>query len=40
MEIGRLAQGNDYGVTSTDKIDFIDHQDVQKNAKLPMKTLL
>ena len=25
MEIGRLAQGNDYGVTATDTIDFIPY---------------
>ena len=34
MEIERLAQGNDYGVTDTDTIDFIDHQDVLQQWKV------
>ena len=34
MEIGRLAQGNDYGVTATDTINFIDHQDVSQQYKV------
>ena len=33
MELGRLAQGNKYGVTSTDCIDFIPHSDVSRDAK-------
>ena len=34
MEIGRLAQGNDYGVTPTDTIDFIPHTLVPFKAKV------
>ena len=33
MELGRLAQGNKYGVTHTDCIDFIPHSHVPANAK-------
>ena len=34
MELGRLAQGNIHGVTSTDTIDFILKQDVPLNEKV------
>ena len=34
MEIGCLAQGNDYGVTATDTIDFIDHKGVPQQCKV------
>ena len=34
MEFGRLAQGNKYGVQSTDTIDFISHTDVPIKEKV------
>ncbi len=34
MEIGRLAQGNDYGVTPTDTIDFIPYALVPTNTRV------
>ena len=34
MEIGRLAQGNDYGVTATDTIEFIPHHLVPSEEKV------
>ncbi len=33
MELGRLAQGNKYGVTPTDCIDFIPHSHAPPNTK-------
>ena len=33
-EIGRLAQGNDFGVQSTDCMEFIFHHEVPKNKKV------
>ena len=33
MELGRLAQGNKYGVTPTDCIDFIPHYELPTDAK-------
>ena len=32
-ELGRLAQGNDHGVSPTDTIDFITHDQVPRNRK-------
>ena len=34
MEIGRLAQGNKYGVTATDTIDFVPYNLVPPSAKV------
>ena len=34
MELGRLAQGNMHGVTSTDIIEFIYQTDVPNNEKV------
>lgn len=34
MELGRLAQGNDHGVKSTDTIDFIHQNEVPLNEKV------
>ena len=34
MELGRLAQGNKYGVQSTDTIDFIFPHEVPKGEKV------
>ena len=34
MEIGRLDQGNYYGVTFTDTIDFIDYHNVPQQCKV------
>ena len=34
MELGRLAQGNDYGVTPTDTIDFIPYDTVPNGMKV------
>ena len=33
MKLGRLAQGNKYGVAPTDCIDFIPHSDVPRDTK-------
>ena len=33
-EWGRLAQGNDVGVTATDTVDFIAFKDVPKHRKV------
>ena len=34
MEFGRLAQGNQYGVSSTDTFDFIHSNEIPSNEKV------